>query len=223
MTGKKRKMPKFLKVLLGSIFVIYLIMGLIIVISAKKNDEPFHGWLYYWDGPYKGKVVDAETGAPIEGAVVAGSWHLQVVYWWPRFCDAVETTTDRNGEFVLPRAWCVNLWLIGRLNLPGDVIVFKPGYLGYPPLGANQEERRTKMPAFTGDEFMDKKQYYIISLERPRFREERIHTLHEAEDILNFFDGYKKLPILLDLTNKENIELGFGERPSRTGGRRRNR
>jgi hypothetical protein len=56
-------------------------------------------FLYHSDGPYKGKVIDLETGKPIEGAVVAGVWVLE--FNFTPFCDAKETVTDKNGEFTL--------------------------------------------------------------------------------------------------------------------------
>lgn len=210
-----KKTPKILKILGIIIGAIYLISGLLMLRHYRTEQEPkpvFRGWIYYWDGPYKGKVVDLDTGKPIEGAVVAGSWYLEVFAGWPSFCDTKETVTDKNGEFVLPRAWCINFWPIASLSIPGEVVVFKPGYLGYPPLGSNQEERKSYMPDFTGDEFADSRQYNLIKLGMPKTREERLFTLHKAEDILNFFDGYKNLPILLTLSNKENRELGFEER-----------
>ena len=61
-----------------------------------------------------------------------------------------------------------------------DIIVFKPGYLGYPPLGHTFEERKARMPDFTGDEFKDKNQYNIIKLGKPKTREERQFTYDHA-------------------------------------------
>lgn len=77
------------------------------------------GWMYYTDGPYKGKVVDLETGAPIEGAVVAGVWHVDQ-YGGPvrTFCDAKEALTSKNGEFQVPRATCWHWWPFSKLGIP---------------------------------------------------------------------------------------------------------
>lgn len=208
---QKRRIPKSLKVILWIVFSIYLISGLIVRRSAMGSGEPFHGWLYYWNGPYKGKVVELDTGKPIKGAVVAGSWHLETVIGCPWFCDAVETTTDKNGEFVLPRAWCISLWPIARLNIYDKPVVFKPGYLGYPPLGNNKEELNAHMPNYTGREFLDKNQYYIIELGRPKTREEKESTLSEVSLIFDFNETYKKLLTLLKFINMERKNLGFDE------------
>lgn len=207
----KKRLPKGVKVFLWGVFIIYFISGLIVGWSTMGNGEPFHGWLYYWNGPYKGKVVELDTEKPIEGAVVAGSWHLEDMFGLPRFCDAVETTTNKNGEFVLPRAWCISLWPIARLNIPGEQVVFKPGYLAYPPLGSNQEQRRSYMPAFTGHEFENKKEYHIIALGRPKTQLERQLTFDDANNLFDWDEAIKKLPILLKLVNEEGKTLGVGE------------
>ena len=67
--------------------------------------------LAYYEGDYHGKVIDAETLQPIEGAVVMGVWSKMYgtaggpVY---KYYDARETITDENGEFTIkgmgPRA-----------------------------------------------------------------------------------------------------------------------
>ncbi|HEY5648458.1 MAG TPA: carboxypeptidase-like regulatory domain-containing protein, partial [Nitrospiria bacterium] len=47
----------------------------------------------------KAKVVDSETGEPIEGAVVVGQWYTVR----PReYLKITEAVTDKNGEFVIP-------------------------------------------------------------------------------------------------------------------------
>lgn len=219
-----KKMKKYLKGVGIVIGVIYLISGIIIWRYYHRDQEPipeFKGWLFYWDGPYKGKVIDLDTGEPIEGAVIAGNWHLEVFPGWPKFCDAVETTSDKNGEFVLPRACCASLWPIGMMSLPGDIVVFKPGYLGYPPLGSNENERIFHMPDWEHEQFFkDTRLYNIIKLGRPETRQEREFTLWDAEDILNSFDSYKRLPMLLELADKEHEALGRGEIPYKKGERK---
>jgi len=170
------------------------------------------------DGPYRGKVVELETGNPIEGAVVAARWTIEPFVHTERICDAKETITDKNGEFELPKGSCTSHPL-AQMYKP-SVVVFKPGYLGYPPLGNNPDERRVKMPDFTGHEFQDEKQYYIIKLGRPKTREEREFTLNDAETLLIYDEILSKLPILLKLTNEENKSLWGWERSKKQGGYR---
>lgn len=175
-------------------------------------------FLYHSDGPYKGKVVDLETGKAIEGAVVAGVWVL--AFNFTPFCDAKETVTDKNGEFTLPKGWCFSLWPLAQMDRM-DIVVFKPGYLGYPPLGYTFEERKARMPGF-GDEFKDKNQYNIIRMGRPKTREERGFTYDHTSGLSITDQAFKQLPRLLELVNQERRNLGLkGEhRPMDKGGRK---
>ncbi len=171
------------------------------------------GFLYHSDGPYRGKVLDLETGEPIEGAVVAGVWKLNLLYVrlsdpLPRFCDATETLTGKNGEFILPKASCFTLWPIAELDF-AEVVVFKPGYLAYPPLGLTFEERKARMPGFTGYEFRDKKEYHIIKLGKTKTRLEKEITYGDVGSLFTHDKCFKKLPILLKMTNEERKNLGF--------------
>ncbi|MBI4822827.1 MAG: hypothetical protein HY805_01160 [Nitrospirae bacterium] len=164
-------------------------------------------------------MVELETGNPIEGAVVASRWTIEPYVHSERFCDAKETVTDKNGEFLLPRGGC---WSHSFAELsPADIVIFKPGYLAYPPLGASQEERRLRMPDFTGYEFRDKKQYYVINLGRPKTRdekwllyarterEEREFTYDDAGSPFIHNEAFEKLPALLKLINEERKNLGL--------------
>jgi hypothetical protein len=54
---------------------VFIILGILIIILTASPAFS-EGWIYYTDGPYKGKVLDLETGEPIEGAVVAGVWQV---------------------------------------------------------------------------------------------------------------------------------------------------
>jgi hypothetical protein len=80
-----------------------------------------------YDGPYRGKVIDAETLEPLEGVVVLGVWYKE--YPTPagavhKFYDAKETVTDKNGEFSI-----LGLGLRIMTNVvPMHVMIFKAGY-----------------------------------------------------------------------------------------------
>jgi hypothetical protein len=56
-------------------------------------------------GGYKGGVVDAASGEPIEGAAVLGIWYKISIGpggGYPHYLDAHETATDTSGLFSLP-------------------------------------------------------------------------------------------------------------------------
>ncbi|MEK6697815.1 MAG: carboxypeptidase-like regulatory domain-containing protein [Nitrospirota bacterium] len=82
-----------------------------------------------YDGAYKGKVIDADTGDPIEGVVILGTWDTVfsgVAGGVSEYYDAKETVTDRNGEFTLPGVG-LRLNIINKLDSV-YVLMFKTGY-----------------------------------------------------------------------------------------------
>ncbi len=91
--------------------------------------------ILYFDGPYWGKVVDADTGEPISGANVMGNWEFECLVFiqsmFP-FADARETVTGKNGMFILPPARKVLFWPFSRIYLE-NIYVYKPGYDSHPP------------------------------------------------------------------------------------------
>jgi hypothetical protein len=85
------------------------------------------GYLMRYDGPYKGKVVDADTGKPIEGVVVLGEWYKETptpAGAVSSYYDARETVTDKNGEFEIPGK---ELKILSTVA-PMSVLIFKVGY-----------------------------------------------------------------------------------------------
>ena len=92
------------------------------------------GWLIYHDGSYTGKIVDAETGEPIEGAAVLGIRSLKVYGIDTRlqYIDASEATTDKEGRFEVPAITGFYWWPFASLART-EFFIFKPGYDSYPP------------------------------------------------------------------------------------------
>jgi hypothetical protein len=83
-------------------------------------------------GPFRGRVVDAETRMPIAGAHVMVLWIREPpsLHFSQSFYDAQETTTDAGGRFEIPRQ---RRFLTAFVE-PPEVSVFAPGYLAQ---GAN--------------------------------------------------------------------------------------
>ncbi|BBO72195.1 hypothetical protein DSCA_61250 [Desulfosarcina alkanivorans] len=83
---------------------IIVTMAILLAISTFSNRSIY--WFIYWDGPYFGQVVDADTGEPIEGASVAGVWQFEgfilLIASLTHFATAKETVTDAEGKFTIP-------------------------------------------------------------------------------------------------------------------------
>jgi hypothetical protein len=156
-------------------------------------------------GPYKGRVIDAETKKPLEGAVVLAVWQrvsagfVQKAYG---FLDAEEVLTDSNGRFVVgkhaPASWIPGTWVYGP-----DIIIFYPGYGFYPryhvsppmPLGGTE----------TLLEVMEKKEL-VIELPPLKTRKERLEV---QDGVLSSRIPDYKMPGLIRLVNLERQRLGL--------------
>jgi len=96
------------------------------------------------DGPYRGRVIDADTREPIEGVVVLGTWDRE----YPtaagaihKFYDARETVTDKNGDFEIK-----GLGVLVMSNItPMNVLIFKVGYTRFGLMTWNELIRTVKV------------------------------------------------------------------------------
>lgn len=97
--------------------------------------------VHVWGATFKGKVIDADTKQPIEGAVVVASWMeetLSIAEGGMRSKDVKETLTNKNGEWTIsgPQGDGIAKWFIFIPGVyytkPPEFIVFKPGYCSYP-------------------------------------------------------------------------------------------
>lgn len=76
-----------------------------IILGVLLGVHIWWGPLVYWAEPIRAKVVDAETGKPLEGVVVVAQWILNdgIVDSRHRIrFQVLEAVTDSWGEFVLP-------------------------------------------------------------------------------------------------------------------------
>jgi len=127
---------------------------------------------YFWNGPYWGRVVDADTGEPIAGAVVAGMWDFEYylfVHGSLTYADTRETVTDEKGRFILQPARTIWLWPLSRIVLR-KLNVFKSGYDSHPP---------NMQSAWTYEE--KKKWLQELNLRYPEYREKYSQTYHSID------------------------------------------
>lgn len=101
---------------------------LALVTSLQACGDP-----YYTAAPIEAWVVDADTGAPIEGAVVTANWQL-VAFGFDTGgrkqgqLEVMETVTDKNGRFHFPGFTKVNLSGNALGEEDPQILIFKPGY-----------------------------------------------------------------------------------------------
>lgn len=85
----------------------YLLVALwVIVMTTLMPVTSQAGWLIYHKPEYKGRVVDAESNEPIEGAVVVVSYGKVTMGLGAGSNSSIinvrETKTDKEGKFVIP-------------------------------------------------------------------------------------------------------------------------
>ena len=83
-------------------------------------------------GPWKGQLVDKETGRPLEGAVVLARWEKRYASFvgemgGNEYYDSEEVVTDAEGRFVIAarQTWTVNPF--SEIYGP-EFFIFKSGY-----------------------------------------------------------------------------------------------
>lgn len=183
-----------------------------------------HAWLFYSKPEFRGRVIDAETKEPIEGAVVV------VLYKkWESHgpgggssvpFDAKETLTDKNGEFYFSSFTT----LIGPLSKKSraDFIFFKPGYKAISSISEIEGIRISDEIYFALAKDMVGKEGEIkeidewetlhtykgplgmVELKKAKTREEKLRTMPSPPTDYTS----KELPVLIKTINAEYNNLG---------------
>jgi hypothetical protein len=154
-------------------------------------------------GPYYGKIIDRETKEPIGGAAV-----LVVFYTNQpgpagsigRYADAIETLTDKNGEFRLPEHRVTSEKFSYLLENYGYFTIFSPGYGCYPI-------HKDVQPIFVPNGTLPANQYVTLELPKLMTKEERIENTRCM--MLSSEVPSKKCKKLIDLINQERGSLGY--------------
>lgn len=193
-------------------------------------------------GPWKGRVIDAETKEPLSGAVVLAVWDRH--YRTPTggssyFYEAKEVLTDKDGRFEIPSYISINMLPIISYIYGPVFIIFKPGYGSFPnhrisppmkrlshvPPGNNKygesdltfeeffSEEVGAEKEFWASEFLKRRDnpqrikvaFGVVELPRLKTREERIRNTHS----LPVSVPDEKMPQLLELIYREEVELGL--------------
>jgi hypothetical protein len=154
-------------------------------------------------GPYSGKVIDAESKEPIEGAAVLVVFYTES--YGPagaiiHYADALETITDKNGEFEFPSHRITLFRPLQGWVKHGYFTIFKPGYGCYPL-------HRDVKPIFVPNGTLPEDKQVIIELPKLKTRIDRIESTHCSPQS---YVSYSKAKNFIDSINKENKSLGLG-------------
>lgn len=178
-----------------------------------------------WAATFKGRVIDAETKEPIEGAVVVAKWlkeRATIAGPSSELKDVKETLTDKNGEWVIkgPKgSWggditAIFTFLTGiYYTKPPEFIIFKPGYCSWPAgFGIDACKGKIKIE---GDVMSAKGE--MVELPKLKNREDRMKSFTlgpiypPSDDPKIIKEFLKKQLEFLRLVDEECRNLGLSE------------
>ena len=175
-------------------------------LAWAQNPEGWDRYLERPRGPYRGQVVDADTKAPLAGAVFVALWRRDRMYPVHIVTEnyAVrEVVTDSEGRFLLD-AKDVEEGAPRRTRRP-EFLIFLPGYGSFP--------RFQKAPTgFIGGVF----EGAGITVELPRLEgpAERRGHLRAISPFSFSEEPFKDLPALMHRINDERVAVGFSPYPA---------
>jgi hypothetical protein len=174
-------------------------------------------WSSAYAATFKGKVIDADTREPIEGAVIVAVWHeatATISGASTRLKDIKETLTNKAGEWVIegPKGkWggaitAIYTFFTGTYyTRPPEFIVFKPGYCSW-PAGFGIDSCKGKLKPTGNDKLADGETVELFRLIR---REDRLKVLPEA--IGDNKAMLRKEKQFMRLINEERRNIGLSE------------
>ena len=187
-------------------------------------------WMGYHKPAFKGKVIDAETKEPIEGAVVVVVYHktsMGIAESYSVTINVKEALTDKNGEFYIP-SYTTLIQPLSWENM-ANFIIFKPGYGNFPvyqrtPSGIKPKDEEIFFSRETGKEgelemWIDgekqpelktiKVTFGVVELPKLKTREEREKALSIPNLPLEF--TCYKIKNLVRLLGEEYVNLGYSD------------
>ena len=162
-------------------------------------------------GPWKGQVVDKETGKPLEGVVVLARWEKRYTSFvgemgGNEYHDSEEVVTDAEGRFVIAarQTWTLNP--LSEIYGP-EFFIFKSGYgrwqfrdfdsWGLKDAIVSAERTRAEWRRFT-------EEGAVLELPVLKTKEQRIQSMQVPSRI-----PYERIPLYIEATNAERISLGL--------------
>jgi hypothetical protein len=171
------------------------------VAAAAQSTELRERYLGKPRGPYRGRVIDAETRAPIVGAVVVAHWYRDRVGPFHSVMEhyAVrEVLTDADGLFVIDAKQIEEG--APKRTLHPRFLIFMPGYGSFPIL--------QKAPTgFTGGMFEGVG--VVVELPRLESPEERRRHLLRVNPMNFANEPFTEAPELMKKIDEERVSIGL--------------
>jgi hypothetical protein len=152
-----------------------------------------------YEGDYKGRVIDAETGQPISGVVVLGVWWSKMptpAGSTSHFHDARETVTDEKGNFTLSGR---GIRILSSVE-PANISIYKAGY-AYMELGSWESLTYSKI---LREKIKWEGERAIIPLRKMTMQERRKEGTPSRPSIPD-----EKMQLLTKEVNKDRVERGL--------------
>lgn len=152
-------------------------------------------------GTYHGTVVDAETKAPLEGAVVAVMWYRKPLVSMNGpgyFHRAREVLTDAEGKFAVNASPGIDWFPFTYVVREPIVVILKPGYRPFPRVARVAELKEAML-----------KEGAVVELQKLKTREElREFSDTGAMGIITLVP-HDRIPNVMRLLNVHRKELGL--------------
>jgi hypothetical protein len=182
-----------------------IVLGLLLLTcsgaAVAQTGPPLEQYLTGPRGPYRGRVLDAETGKPLAGVVVVFVWRrdrIMPLHSRSEHYAAREALTNTDGDFVID-AEDVERNAPKRTSRPFATI-FLPGY-GRPRVPAGTHTTVThRFYEGPGD---------TVELPRLHTREERREYVAILDPFALSDAPFKEIPIFMRLLNQESVTVGL--------------
>jgi hypothetical protein len=168
---------------------------------ATAGSAREHEYLDGPRGPYRGRVIDTETKAPLAGAVVVAVWRrLQILpLRYAKVWHAVrELLTDADGRFVLDGRDVEDD--VAHRIYPPEFTIFLPGYGFFPRYQAAPR-------GYIGEIFEGPGT--TVELQALRTPEERRDRLRSIAPELMSEQPFRDVPHLMKAIDRERITIGL--------------
>lgn len=151
----------------------------------------------------EGKVVDLDTGEPLEGAAVHASYYttfynmIDPTSW---YLNSQETVTDDKGDFVIPSQFAFAFRPMNLFDDYVNIIIFKPGYSCF-------GNSMTPVPNVLNGRLDSNKKSLVGLPQLKSFEERRMSTYCTPSDGM----ATRDFPLLIKLLNQECAAIGIPE------------